>query len=451
MHEGRRHNAVIDVSVIVTVVALGVVAAGLLHSPESELPPGNAVSSGEAARDGDYSIVSEPVEYPVDIPGCSEVEPPPPSEDGRLISVIGSQAPSYDNPAYPWLTASKAGAMTDALVGALPADVTVKLAAPSQSLTFQPVDDFGGNVPEGLEASTSARGDLTRAGVSAFASVDVRPSSTGIPACVAGVLDARTTEPDGTVVDTDDSWYEIGGDRTNSRRATAYHPDGTLVTANLSTTVGPEFPLDTSELTRIAALPDLRVGSPAPAGNAEPRQDCSVSLAGEATAVDIDEESLDAANEALTTTWQALPDAPVLNRPIGSLVPDRTGRGACTDIDVVNSDVALSISVSSGAALPVARDPYDPENAYEPVVELRTLPDGSVLESYDVDLSSSMTAEDGTMRLARSVTLTRPSGVQVSVRSTADFVPGGGRSTRPEPLPLELLDAVAQAPITEWP
>lgn len=141
--------------------------------------------------------------------------------------------------------------------------------------------------------------------------------------------------------------------------------------------------------------------------------------------MNIDEVSLDAANEALTTTWQALSDAPVLNRPIGSLVPDRTGRGACTDIDVVNSDVALSISASSGAALPVARDPYDPENAYEPVVELRTLPDGSVLESYDVDLSSSMTAEDGTMRLARSVTLTRPSGVQVSVRSTADFVPGG--------------------------
>jgi hypothetical protein len=79
VREGRRHNAVIDVSFIVTVVALGVVAAGLLHSPESELPPGNAVSSGEAARDGDYSIVSEPVEYPVDIPGCSEVEPPPPS------------------------------------------------------------------------------------------------------------------------------------------------------------------------------------------------------------------------------------------------------------------------------------------------------------------------------------------------------------------------------------
>ncbi|MDV6262584.1 hypothetical protein [Rhodococcoides yunnanense] len=119
MPGGRRHDAIIDVSVTVTVVALGVVSAGLLRSQES------------AVVEGDYSVASEPVQYPVDIPGCSEVEPPPSSEDAQLISVLGGETPSYDNPAYPCLTASKAGAMTDALLGALPADVTVELAPPS--------------------------------------------------------------------------------------------------------------------------------------------------------------------------------------------------------------------------------------------------------------------------------------------------------------------------------
>ncbi|WP_415972772.1 hypothetical protein [Rhodococcus sp. 077-4] len=452
MPEGRRYDAIIDVSVIVTVVALGVVAAGLLHSPE------NAVSTEEAAVDSDYSIVSEPIEYPVDIPGCSEVEPPPSGESELFMtSSIGGDTPSYDNPAYPWLTSGKAGAMSAAVLAALPSDVTVELAAPSQSLTFQPVDDLGADMPEGFEPSTSATGTLARAGSSAYASVDVRPSDTGIPTCVAGALDARITVPDGTVVDTNDSWYEYGGNRSHFRTATAYHPDGTQVTATLTDTDSAEFPLETSELALIAARPELRVTVPAPADTPAPRQDCSVSSGGmlsdeDGTVAEIRAESVESANDALTETWESLPSAPPLDRPIGSLVPGYYGSGVCTDLEVVGTDIGLSISVSGGAALPVARDPYDPENAYGPVVQFRTLPDGSVVESYDADVVNSMTSEDGTTQLTRSVMVTRPTGVQVSVRSTVDldrtqYAP----LVLPDPLPFDILDAVAQASIAQWP
>lgn len=443
--EGRRHDLIIDTSVIVTVVALGVVAAGLLRSPES------------AVAEGDSALVSEPVEYPVNIQGCPEVEPPP-SDEGELVmsSSIVESTPSYDDPAYPWLTSGKAGAMSDAVLTALPTDVAVVLAAPSQSVTFQPVDDLGGAAPDGFEPSTSARGELARADWSAYASIDVRPSETGVPPCVAGALDARATEPDGTVVDTNDSWYEWGGKRTYFRIATAYHPDGTQVTANLTGTSA-EFPLQSAELATVAALPDLRLTVPAPAGASAPRQDCYVSsgevMSGESgTVADIRAESVEAANAALTNTWESLPGAPPLSRPIGSLVPGSYGSGVCTDLEVVGTDIALSISVSGGAALPMALDPYDPESAYGPVVEFRTLPDGSVVESSDVDIVNSMTSEDGTTQLTRSVTVTRPTGVRVWVRSTVDLDPTQyAPLVLPEPLPFEVLDAVAQTPIAQWP
>lgn len=408
--------------------------------------------------ESDSLVVSEPIEYPVDIPGCSEVEPPP-SDDGELVmsSSIGGETPSYDNPDYPWLTSGKAGAMSAAVLAALPADVTVELAAPSQSLTFQPVDDLGGAAPEGFEPSTSATGTLARADSSAYASVDVRPSETGVPACVAGALDARTSNSDGTVVDTNDNWYEYGGKRTHFRTATAYHPDGTQVTANLTATESAEFPLEAQELARIATVQDLRVTMPAPAGSAAPRQDCYVS-SGEfmsdetGTVADIQPESLAAANDALTAAWQAISNAPAVDRPIGSLVPGSYGSGVCTDLQVIGTRVGLNISVSGGAELPVPLDPYDPESAYGPVIETRTLPDGSVVESYDTDISNSFVSEDGTTQLTRSVTVTRPSGVQVSVRSTVDLDPTQyAPLVLPEPLSFEVLDAVAQAPIAQWP
>ncbi|WP_037176053.1 hypothetical protein [Rhodococcoides fascians] len=65
---------------------------------------------------------------------------------------------------------------------------------------------------------------------------------------------------------------------------------------------------------------------------------------------------------------------------------------------------------------------------------------------------NSFVSEDGTTQLTRSVTVTRPSGVQVSVRSTVDLEPTQyAPLVLPEPLSFEVLDAVAQAPITQWP
>ncbi|OZC84929.1 hypothetical protein CH254_19640 [Rhodococcus sp. 06-412-2C] len=441
MPEGRRYDAIIDASVIVTVVALGVVSAGLLRSPESAV----AVSDSE--------VVSEPIEYPVDIPGCSEVEPPPSSEgEAFMTSSIVQGSPSYDNPDYPWLTSGKAGAMSDAVLAALPGDVSIRLATPSMSLVFQPVEDDGDDAPVGLQPSTDAMGELERSGTSAFASISVRPSDIGVPACVAGALDARTTQSDGTVIDTDDSWYEYAGDRTNFRTATAYHPDGTQVIANLTGTESAEFPLEQSEMARIASLPELRVTVPAPEGSVAPRQDCYIAAQGSGTELDVRPEAVAAANDALTAAWQAIPNVPELDRPIGSLVPGGYSSGVCTDLEVVGTRVGLYISVSGGVELPVALDPYDPESAYGPVIETRTLPDGSVVESYDADIVNSFVSEDGTTQLTRSVTVTRPSGVQVSVRSTVDLDPTEyAPLVLPEPLPFEVLDAVAQAPIAQWP
>ncbi|MDZ7930268.1 MAG: hypothetical protein U5N21_09565 [Rhodococcus sp. (in: high G+C Gram-positive bacteria)] len=48
--------------------------------------------------------------------------------------------------------------------------------------------------------------------------------------------------------------------------------------------------------------------------------------------------------------------------------------------------------------------------------------------------------------------MTRPSGVQVSVRSSVALDrTQSAPLVLPDPLPFEILDAVAQAPIGQWP
>lgn len=449
MTEAKRHDVIVTTSVVVTIVAAGIVVAGLL-TPRSDPTESDSTVPVE-------EILSEPVTYPVDIPGCEVVEPPPDSgSTSRISSVfVGETEPDYDNPSYPWLTAEKASAMSDAVRAALPPDVVVRLAPPSRSFTFQPVDDYGDdNALDDVEPTTSASGEVVRAGSSAYTTVTVGPSDAGVPDCVAGRLDARTTEPSGTVVDTSDTWYELSGERAYFRSATGYHPDGTRTHVGLSGTDPAELPLETMDLATIAASPGLALSTPAPPGTPAPRQDCSVNTANPiGTVQDVRQESVDAANTALTTTWASIPGAPALSGPIGSLVPDGYSSGVCTDLDVVGTRIGLSVSVIGGQPLPTPVDPYDPNTAYGPLPETRILPDGSVVQTENAGIVDGLVSEDGTTRLARSVTVTRPTGVQIAVRSTADVDPSlqTAPMSLPEPLSVAVLEALAQSPIAVWP
>jgi hypothetical protein len=354
---------------------------------------------------------------------------------------------SYDNPAYPWLTAGKATVMSDAVMTALPDDVTVALSAPSASFRFDPVEDFGG---EG-DPMTYASGEVRRGDTSAFMSVNVGPTLEGVPACVAGSLDRRESRDDGTVVDNLDTWYEIDGARTYSRTVTAYRTDGTRVSAYLSGGASPDFPLDVDELGEVATRPELAVSFVAPAGSPPPEPDCVVMASDNSTVADIRPEALDALNAAFDAVWSSIPSAPTLDRPVGSLRPSGYGSGVCADFVVLGTPTDLSLTVVGGQPLPTAPDPYDP-NFYGQLPETRSLPDGSVVQFYDIDITETPVGEDGSMRLMRSVTVTRPSGVQVTARSTIDAGANGPAPLQlPQPLSAALLDALANAPVGQWP
>ena len=449
MTGAKRHDLIVNTSVVITIVAAGIVVAGLLPRDDAATEDATGQNPGE-------QVVSEPVRYPVDIPGCDTVQAPP-EGDGSLrfsFATVGGVDAEYDNPAYPWLTAGKATAMSEAVRAALPAEADVALAPPSQSFVFQPVEDFGEDAPEGVQPLTSATGQVVRDGSSAYASISVTPSETGVPDCVAGDLDVRTTGPDGTVVDILDTWYEVSGTRTYTRSASAYHPDGTRVHVSLSGPNPNTLPLEPTDVASIAALPELALTAPVPPGTPAPRQDCSVYAASPGGTVDdISGDSLDAANAALTAAWESIPNAPRLSRPIGSLVPDGFSAGACTDVDVVDTRIGLSISVIGGQVLPSPVDPYDPATAYGPLPVTRTLPDGSVVQTEDSTIIDGLVSEDGATRLARSVSLTRPNGLQITARSTADVDPGLRTAplALPEPLGFDILETLAQAPIAEWP
>ena len=441
MTDSKRRDRIVTTSVIVTIVAVGVVVASFIPTQESD-------TAGDEAAAPTPEIVTEPVDYPVTIPGCDEVEPPARGEPELRLSAVTEAQSTYDNPAFPWLTTSKAASMSEAVRTALPSDVDIVLAAPSQSLTFAPVQDFGDS---GFDPVSNATAELTRDGATAYVSLGVGPSESGVPPCVAGSLDRRDTEADGTVIDSDDSWYEIDGARTYSRSAIAYHSDGTRVSVYMSAGASSTLPLEQDEVARIAALPDLAVSVPPSSDTPELQRDCSIYSSDDGTVRDIRPEAVAAANAAFTASWATLPSAPVLDRPIGSMIPAGFSSGICSDLAVVGSTIRLAVSVVGGQPLPTAPDPYDPSH-YGQLPETRTLPDGSVIQVLDADITHMMTSEEGTGLLSRSVTVTRPSGVQVSARSTVE-VTANGRAplTLPEPLPVDVLDALANTPIEQWP
>lgn len=394
-------------STCVAVVAAAYLIAWLVLEPE---PTARARSS----------YVTPPVAYPVQIPGCDDVEPP---REARLFGVMYSVTDEYENPSYPWFSGPKAAAMTQALRDRLPGDAEIAFAPVSRSLVFQPIlgdstknKEFGGY--------SEARATLLRGDRAGSLAVTVRQSDTPIPACVAGALDERRHLPDGTIVDTQDTWYEMNGVRTLSRGATGYSPDGSVVHAHATDDADDNgrtgaVTLAIDELVTLVTDPGLRVSAPVPPGTPGPAESCGL-YAARSPAID----------QAQARRWDAvlarIPlDGVTLDRPLGALLPEEWG-GVCqvVRVNTPGRQSRLSITIRTGQPLPQ-------DSSYDGAT--RRLPDGTVVETHE-EPSAALASPP---RNDRAVTVTRPSGTRIRV-SFAD--------APAELLPLTQLEEIALDP-----
>lgn len=432
---------------LVSVVAVGVVVAGFLHSPEPELTtalPTTTTAPPEPERP-EYSYVTPSVTYPTQIPGCDVVERPGESE---LISFVTDSHLGYDNPDFPWFSGPRAGAMSLALREALPAGVEVEFAPPERSLLFQPIE---GDTESEFGGDTSARATVSRNGKSGSLSVSVQQSGDPAPACIAGYLDARRMLPDGTVVDVLDTWSETDGVRTLSRSARAYVSDGSHVSASSTDAAytgsgqvnSGTVPLTVDELVSIVTAPGLRVTAPVPPGAGSPPESCS-SPVEERSGPAIDR----ATAERFDTVLATLPlDGVTLDRPLGALQPTRLDNGAvCQSVRVTTPgrESTLNIAIAGGQALPSTSAAPESSGTRDRT-SVRQLSDGTVVE-HGEDYYTSMGMRAGSEAKSttqRVVTVTRPSGTLVRVASAAD--------APATPLSFEQLDTIALVPGIEVP
>lgn len=420
--------------VCVAIVAGGVMAGGLLHEPNHELttaPP--TTTSASPQPDRERTSVTPPVTYPTQIPGCAVVEPP---GDGGLFGWVTTDEAGYDNPAYPWFSGPKAVAMSEALRAALPDGVAIDFAPADRSLFFRPILE----VPEPAEfgGHTNADATVRRGDRAGWMSVTVRQSSDPVRPCVAGELDERRHLPDGTTVDTQDTWSETDGVRTLSRSATAYLPDGSVIGAyatNAAGDAGPsgEVPLTIDELVTLVTAPGLAVTAPVPHGTPGPPEACHTGF-DETPA--IDEPTARRLNAVLAGIRL---DGVRLDRPLGDLRPggwDDGGLCQTVRADAGGQRSRLSITITTGHTVPAETEPSS--SLGDRVATRRTLPDGSVAENEESTVGvASQSGVPGTER-TRSVTVTHPSGTRIEVSSRAGD-PG-------QPLPMAQLETIALIP-----
>ncbi|WP_241032524.1 hypothetical protein [Rhodococcus pseudokoreensis] len=317
-----------------------------------------------------------------------------PSDPERVnFAVVGSQ--EYDNPKYPWFSRAKAAAMTQAVVSALPDSVELVFASPRESLEFEPIADYDGSTfPRESDAdlfsgSTTARGSLIRDGHVGTLTVDVRAWDRPVPPCVAGALDRRDSLPDGTVLDSLDSWFEINGVRTLERTVVAYRPDGTRIVATAGdadytdprtgTKHSGHIPLTLDELTAIATAPPLTVTAPVvPALPLMPS--CGANTEGNGP--ELTREKVARLDRALEARWAGMPSNSdlTLDRPIGSLRLTDFGKDNVCEVVTVESPAGvgrLDIAVVSGRSAASPQDEY--LNEIDPDRAITRLPDGSTV------------------------------------------------------------------------
>ncbi|WP_231951277.1 hypothetical protein [Nocardia terpenica] len=382
--------------ICVAIVAAGVLGAWFVHKSEPE------PSSG-------YAYVEPPVSYPVAIPGCATVEPP---RKGGLTGVVTLRSFSYDNPAYPWFSGAKAGAMTQALRDALPGGVEIGFASVEQSLVFQPIPKTDPGKPTPLDGLTTAEGTVIRGDRSGSLRVTVRQSSDPVPPCVAGALDERRHLADGGLADTRDSWYEFHKVRTRTRSVRAYLPDGTVVDVDANDAVdrghSSAVPFTIDELVTMAtATPGLRVTTPVPPMTPEPPESCLFATLefGKKKSKNHDQDTAARLNAVLA---QVPLDGLTLDRSLGSLRPGGSGGGGlCEVVRATGAQGRSRLAITVGTNEPGADD--DSEWQHGPT---RQLPGGvSVREK-----------ESTTTETEREVTVTHASGSWIRISSTGEAV-----------------------------
>ncbi|WP_433654361.1 hypothetical protein ACQPW1_26995 [Nocardia sp. CA-128927] len=425
--------------VCVAIVAGGVIVGGLLHEREPELTTKPVPASTTATPPVDTSYATPPVVFPVAIPGCAVVEPP---SDGATMGFAAS-ASGYDNPKYPWFSGPKAVVMSQALRDVLPGAVEVPFASVDHSLFFGPIFDPPTEPGKSVDFGgwTTASGELLRGGKAGDLMVSVRQSTAPIPPCVAGDLDERRHRADGTIVDVHDTWHEVGKVRTLSRTARAYLADGSAVTA-YATDNGQDgsshsgtVPLTVDDLAAIVTAPGLRVTTPVPPGTPDVPESCG---AGSDAGAVIDQ----AAAHRLDAVLARIPlDGLTLDRPLGQLRPPGfDGNGVCQVVRVTTPgrQSRLSVAIAAGQRLPEESAAVSSPDGER--VTTRRQPDGAVVQSRESRTTRSPN-EPGMPSISetmRTVTITRRSGAQVQVSSTAEG--------SIEPLPFEQLEAIAVTP-----
>ncbi|MFG1795904.1 hypothetical protein [Nocardia sp. NPDC049149] len=431
--------------VCLSIVAVGVIVGGLLHHPEPELTTA-PVTTTKPKPEEKHTYVTPPVTYPTQIPGCATVEPP---SKNRSSSMLAEDKFGYDNPAHPWFSGPKAVAMSAALHDALPEGVSLAFAAADSSLFFRPIPSPSDPADAAQSGgSTTAHSKLTRGDRAGALFISVKQGTQPIPACVAGTLDERRRLPDGTTVDTHDTWSETDGVRTLERNVTAYAPDGTLVWLSASDVSDGGKPTGTvpmtiDELVTAAAAPGIRVTTPVPPGTLDPPLACHAWTAASAA---IDE----ATARRLDTVLARIPlDGLVLDRPLGALRPGgfalvvdplgalrRAAPGVCQAVRVTAAGQQSELNIAITVAPTRPTESAQPSSSDQPT-STRTLPDGTVVETREPEAAGAAAGANAA-QVTRTVLVTWASGTAVRVESTA--------KTTPELLSATQLEAIALTP-----
>ncbi|MFC9897314.1 hypothetical protein ACFVMC_26805 [Nocardia sp. NPDC127579] len=412
----------------VSVVASGVIVSGLFHEPQYDLTtaPTTTRNVTTTAPEPTSTYRTPEVEFPARIPGCATVEPP--SGESRWGSVMGS--PNYDNPDFPWFSARKAVAMSDALRSALPDGVVLDWGPIDRSLVFEPILGTAGDEFSGF---THAAAGLRRGELAGSLSLAVRQGPVPVPPCVAGRLDERRVLADGTTVDLQDTWSETDGVRTLSRDAIAYRPDGSTVSAystdasELGGKPSGTVPISREELLALVLTPGVQVAAPIPPGTLSSTGACSVGVDDSEPISESVAKRLDAVLAEIRL------DGYTFDRPLAGLRPGEYGPGGlCRSVELSAGGLTsrLTLSIGAGIALP-ATLPADPGSSG------RTLPDGSVVQATESQ-GMAMDEPDQAVRVYRRVAVTRPSGTKIVLDSAA--------SAPAEPLTAAQLETIALTP-----
>lgn len=353
-----RHSAAITALVIVSIVALGVVVGGLLQpadEPELTVAPTTTAPPSATTPEQEYVYVTPEVDPDADIPGCDTVESPEDSsaEFTGSYSMLGGA--DYANPNVPWYDGPKAHLMSQAVLERLPADTTF---ADGVAPYFEPIPVTADSQGTPID-SANAVAQLSIGQLSAFFSVAVfAADSAEPPPCVAGQLDERTTRADGTVVDIDDSWSELNGERTSTRTASAYHPDSSVVSVYLSADGGESrVPLSTDDLADMVADPSMRTSAPVPAGTPGNVTGCSPDFV-DGQPVPFTRIETRALNAVLLdANSSVLAPSP----PLGALHTSQYGTGLCQAVD--SAFGRLTVTVVRGGEEPEESETGDPVTA----------------------------------------------------------------------------------------